>query len=320
MCTYNGAKYLPEQLESIIRQTQPVDELVVCDDGSTDNTLEVLRTFAQTAPFPVQIHQNPVNLGSTKNFEQCLLRCRGEIIFLCDQDDAWYDQKVARTVAYLEAHPEKDAVFTNARVMDGDSTTNGRTIWEEVEFIETQQELWNQGRAHEILFKGFVATGATMAIRKRCLARLLPFPTHVRHLIHDAWITLALSLENKIGFIPECLSNYRMHALQQVGFGAKVEPVRLRDRLVRDRSRKLRPILEKAEELQGMYQLLREQPFVPQEKLAKLYSSQKHFEKRASLPANRLLRIGPVLTDVLQGHYRFSSRHWWLPALGDLFE
>ena len=320
MCTYNGAKYLPEQLKSIANQIVPVDELVVCDDGSKDDTIEVLKTFSENSSFPVFIHQNKNNLGSTKNFEKCLSLCRGDIIFLSDQDDAWRQDKVEKQLNYFKAHPQIDAVFSDAMMMDDDSKATGRTIWEEIEFDAAAQARWIKGEAHEILFKGFVVTGATLAIRKNALDRLMPFPTHVPDLIHDAFIAMVLSLEEKIDFINDTLISYRIHASQQVGFGAKVEFVRFKDRFSRDRKEKLIPLKEKAEKLSKLYLLLTEIPFVPKEKLKNLKLSQQHYYKRATLPNNRLLRVAPVLTEIVQGKYTFSSKDWWLPAFGDLFE
>ncbi len=320
MCTYNGAKYLPQQLESIANQTLPVNELIVCDDRSTDDTIEVIKTFAQNASFSVTVHVNEVNLGSTKNFEKCLNLCSGDVIFLCDQDDAWREDKVAKQLAYLNKHPEKDAVFSDAMMIDDDSKALGRTIWEEIEFNDIMQRKWMDGKAHEILFNGFVVTGATLAIRKSSLSRLMPFPTHVADLIHDAWMAMVLSLEDKIGFIAENLISYRRHESQQVGFGSKIEHVGLTDRFNRPREEKLLPIREKADRLNGMYKLLRDLSFVPREKLIKLYLAQNHFYRRASLPENRILRISPVLQHVVKGYYNFSSKDWWLPAIGDIVE
>lgn len=320
MCTYNGAKYLPQQLESIANQTLPVNELIVCDDRSTDDTIQVIKTFAQKAPFPVTIHVNEKNLGSTKNFEKCLNLCDGDIIFLCDQDDKWRADKVEKQLEFLNKYPEKDAVFSDAMMIDDDSRELGRTIWEEIEFNAAMQRKWVEGKAHEILFNGFVVTGATLAIRKSCLTRLMPFPTHVEDLIHDAWMAMVLSLEDKIGFIAENLISYRRHESQQVGFGSKTEHVGLNDRFSRPREEKLVPIKEKADRLNGMYTLLRDLSFVPREKLIKLYLAQKHFYRRASLPENRILRISPVFHHVVKGYYIFSSKDWWLPAIGDLIE
>lgn len=320
MCTYNGAKYLPEQLKSIADQIIPVDELVVCDDGSNDDTIEVLKTFSKNSSFPIFIHQNKSNLGSTKNFEKCLSLCKGDIIFLSDQDDAWRKDKVEKQLAYFNQYPETDAVFSDAMMMDDDSKPTGRTIWEEIEFNDEAQAKWFRGEAHEILFKGFVVTGATLAIRKKALTRLMPFPTHVPDLIHDAYIAMVLSLQEKIGFINDTLIFYRIHASQQVGFGSKVEYVRFKDRFSRDRNEKLIPLKEKADKLFKLYLLLMEIPFIPKEKLRKLRMSQKHYYKRATLPDNRLMRLAPVVTDIVQGKYAFSSKDWWLPAFGDIFE
>jgi len=320
LCTYNGAKFLSEQLKSIADQTLPVDELVVCDDRSKDNTIEIIRSFAEKCAFPVHIHINETNLGSTKNFEKCLSLCTGDIIFLCDQDDKWRADRVQKQADYLNEHPDKDAVFCDAMKMGDDSKPVGSTIWEEIEFDLKKQDKWKTGRAHEILFTGFIVTGATLAIRKSCLARLMPFPTHVPDLIHDAWMAMVLSLEGKIDFIPDTLIYYRIHSSQQVGFGNKVEKVQLKDRLNRDRNKKLVPLKEKGEKLLGMYKLLKALPFVPQEKLAKLDLAQQHFFKRAALPDSRLLRLPFVVGHVVQGHYKFSSKDWWLPAMGDLLE
>lgn len=320
LCTYNGEKYLPEQLESIRRQSVPVDELVVCDDGSQDGTFDILHKLAEEVDFPVRIYKNETNLGSTKNFEKCLSLCRGDIIFCCDQDDAWRGDKVEKQVNYLHDHPDIDAVFSNALVMDDDSRPTGSTIWQEVQFTARQQRRWQSGKAHEILFSGFVVTGATLALRRSCLERLLPFPTHVPRLIHDAWIALALSLEAKIDFIAEPLVSYRMHVGQQVGFGSQMEAVSLKERLRRNRTEKLTPIQEKADNAHELYVLLRELPFVPREKLIKLFLRHKHFQRRATLPENRLQRVVPVFKEVLADRYAFSSKDWWLPALGDVLE
>ena len=87
MCTYNGARFLREQLESIASQIRLPDELVVCDDGSTDATLAILTEYAKAVRFPVRIQCNTSRLGPAKNFEQAISLCKGEIIVLSDQDD-----------------------------------------------------------------------------------------------------------------------------------------------------------------------------------------------------------------------------------------
>jgi len=89
MCTYNGSRFLENQLNSIGAQEVQPFELVICDDGSTDSTVQIIEAFRETVSFPVHLHRNSTNLGSTRNFQEAIELCRGDIIALCDQDDYW---------------------------------------------------------------------------------------------------------------------------------------------------------------------------------------------------------------------------------------
>src|SRR3954453_13857066 len=94
MTTYNGETYLREQLDSFTNQSRPPDELVVCDDQSSDRTFEILNDFRDRTPFEMQIVRNEERLGIARNFEQAIRLCRGDIIFLSDQDDVWMEDKL----------------------------------------------------------------------------------------------------------------------------------------------------------------------------------------------------------------------------------
>src|SRR5215207_2518174 len=94
LCTYNGEQYLQQQLDSFVAQSRPPDELVVCDDRSTDRTVPIVEDFAKRAPFRVELVINETNLGSTRNFEKAIGLCTGDIIFLADQDDVWLPEKL----------------------------------------------------------------------------------------------------------------------------------------------------------------------------------------------------------------------------------
>lgn len=320
MCTYNGEKYLTQQLASIAQQSEPVSELVVCDDRSKDRTLEILQEFARNAPFPVHIHENEVNLGSTKNFEKCLLLCKGDILILCDQDDVWGVDKVRSQVEFLAGHPELDAVFSDANLIDDDGTELPHRLWDNFGFNQARQAVWQAGNAKEVLFRNYVVTGATLAIRRSVLDLLTPFPTHLGPYIHDAWMALALGVLNKIGFIDQPLLSYRVHASQQVGFGQKSDPVTMKDRWSRGRKEKMAPILSRSSLLKNVYHALLAIDGITPASLQGLANLQKHFEVRAGLPSNRLLRVAPVFRELVSGRYVLSSEHWWLPFLGDLLE
>lgn len=320
LCTFNGAEFLSKQLESIKQQTMPIHELVVCDDGSSDETLAILERFSKQVTFPIRIHQNPINLGSSKNFEQCLGMCQGDLIFLCDQDDVWIPEKVARIVQYLEENPEHEAVFSNALMIDQAGLPTGKTSFEQIEFTPEMQKKWRNKGAFEILMKGYVVTGATLAIRKSALNLVLPVPSIIPELIHDGWIALILAASNKIGFIKDPLIHYREHSTQQVGLKGSVQPVTLLDRILRPRTAKMVKLKQRHADIEHLTSYLIKLP-IDQACKEKLIARNAFYEMRANLPSNRLCRILPVMKFTLNGFYKNQEGgKWWRPVLGDLFE
>lgn len=320
LCTFNGERYIKKQLQSVINQAQSIDELIVCDDGSADKTVEILTEITRSAPFKTQLIQNEQQLGSTKNFEKALQYCTGDIVFLCDQDDEWHPQKVARQVSFLNSNPEIEAVFTNASLINQQSELTGSTLWEQIGFDDNSKKKWQAGHGYELLFGSYVVTGATLAIRKDAIERILPCPDIDKQLIHDGWLALVLALENKIQFIDECLLYYRIHEAQQVGTGQHQRPTTLVERLTRDRLEKLTPLQNKAEYLTKLYALLAARSGFDKHKLHQLKAMKEHFEIRTHLPPNRLARVKPVWHELTQQRYRYSSQRWWLPLFGDIFE
>ena len=118
MCTYNGASYLQEQLDSFLWQTRLPDEIVVCDDCSQDETVEILKEFAANSPFPVHLHVNKTNLGLTKNFEKAIGKCTGDIIFLSDQDDVWLPERLEKFEAAFQKDADVGLVFCDAYLVN----------------------------------------------------------------------------------------------------------------------------------------------------------------------------------------------------------
>ena len=214
MTTCNGERYITEQLDSIARQTRVPDELVVCDDRSDDRTTALVEEFSRRAPFPVRLQINPVRLGSTRNFETAIRACGGDIIFLCDQDDVWYPQKVARIEGCFIEYPSAGAVFTNADVVDADLRPSGLLLWKRVRFSEKEQMQVAASDALSVLLKHRVVTGATMAFRSAHRDLLLPIPTQW---FHDAWIALLIGTASHLVPLPEPLIGYRQHGNNQVG-------------------------------------------------------------------------------------------------------
>ena len=214
MCTWNGTTHLREQLESLGAQTRLPWELVVCDDGSTDETEASVRQFAEIAPFAVRFVRSEARLGSSKNFEKCLGLCGGELIALADQDDFWEPEKLARQAAVLEADAAVSCVFSNALLMDKGSRLTGEDAWARFLFTLELQRRMAGGDAAGVLLRLPVVTGATMMLRALLLEKALPIGTAW---VHDGWLAWMAALYGRLAFVEEPLVRYRIHAEQQLG-------------------------------------------------------------------------------------------------------
>lgn len=217
MCTYNGEKYLREQLASIAAQTHLPDELVICDDGSSDATVAIIEEFARTASFPVRLFRNPSNLRSTKNFEQAIALCEGDLIALCDQDDVWLPEKLERELAVMESDPALGGVFSDAELIDATSRSIGRRLWANVLFTRREQIRFESGLWTDVMLRRNVVTGATFMFRASLRPLFMPVPAIW---VHDGWIAWMLLVHSRVTFIAEPLIQYRLHAGQQIGVEA----------------------------------------------------------------------------------------------------
>lgn len=217
MCTYNGAAYVAEQLESLARQTRLPDELVVCDDNSSDETLEIVEDFARRAAFPIRVYRNPRNLRVIKNFERAISLCQGDIIALCDQDDVWLPEKLAHFEREFAASSEVGLVFCDLEAVDEDLRPLGFRAWQSgwVEFEENERRLFDEGKALNVLLTRNVITGAAMAFRANLRPLLLPLPNIGNEVLHDYWIGLMTASVARIKPINDTLVKYRIHTAQQ---------------------------------------------------------------------------------------------------------
>lgn len=213
MCTYNGARYLQTQLESIATQTKLPFELVVCDDHSTDDTLAILKRFQNTAPFPVHIVQNGPRLGSTRNFDQAIGLARGEYIALCDQDDRWLPGKLETLCAVLCENPFLGGVFSDANLIDGDDRPTGQRLFQKHKFTPAKQRRFISCPTATLL-KHDVVTGATLMFRASVRRYCSPIPTSW---VHDGWLAWMIALHSRLTLVSEPLIEYRIHAGQQLG-------------------------------------------------------------------------------------------------------
>lgn len=195
IAAYNGARYIREQIESIVPQLGENDEIIVCDDHSTDNTVDIVKHL----PYPqIRLYENAENLGYTGNFEHCLSLCRGEYIFLCDQDDVWFPNKVS---VCLEALKQADFVVSDAIITDA----AGHEIY---------PSFYAQRGIHRSWFGNIVKfgfLGCLCAFKRSVRDKALPFPKQ-RHLCtHDNWLFLVGKTFFKVKILTQPLVRYRRH-------------------------------------------------------------------------------------------------------------
>ena len=222
MCTYNGSRYVAEQLESILKQTRRPDELIVCDDCSTDNTPGIIADFAGRAPFPVRIVSHRSNVGVTANYEHAISLCSGDVIFLCDQDDVWHVEKIAATTDALH-RSQASGAFSDSEVVDSNLQPRGYSLWDACAFTRAARRAFPE-RAVEILLDGNRVQGAALAFRASCRSILLPLS---RQWTYDAWVGVILAA---CGLIPveRTLMQYRQHDQNWAGADISPKPSRLR--------------------------------------------------------------------------------------------
>jgi glycosyltransferase involved in cell wall biosynthesis len=213
LCTYNGEQFIEQQLHSILGQTIPVDEIIVCDDQSSDNTISIIKKLQEEHKCIVLI-ENDINLRSTKNFEKAIALTTGDYIFLSDQDDVWKTDKIAKTLAVFNQNPTAEVVFSNADIIDENNECfTTKTIWDSVFFFE--KELTKPIDFFDIIAKnGNVVTGATLCMKKEIKSIIIPFPTEN---LHDEWIASIAAFRSTLFYSTENLISYRIHKHQQVG-------------------------------------------------------------------------------------------------------
>lgn len=219
LCTYNGERFLKEQIDSILNQSVPVNEIIICDDCSSDSTVTILEEYNKKNSELFKIYNNESNLRSNKNFEKAINLTTGDYIFLSDQDDIWRNDKVEKIMEIFSKNPSAEGVFSNAHFIDENNNeiNTSTDLWSTVNFFVSNISKEISLFDHLILNGNFV-TGATLCIKKEVVGFVSPFLTNTNFL-HDEWLTYYLSKRNTLFFCDENLINYRLHHDQQVGMG-----------------------------------------------------------------------------------------------------
>jgi len=206
LATWNGERYLREQLDTVYAQTWQPLEVVVSDDASTDGTAAILAEYARERGLRYAV--NPVRLGLTRNFERAIHLSRGELIALCDQDDLWKPHKIA---ALVENIGSASLIYCNGMehlAADG-SVQVEHSIGQVFAFARALGALATEKPTRQLLAENWVVSH-TLMFRREVIAHALPFPPH--HVYHDGWLALVASKLGGLRYLDQMLQTHRRHA------------------------------------------------------------------------------------------------------------
>lgn len=195
MATYNGEKYIKEQLESILSQLHEEDEVIISDDHSSDNTLEIIKTLNDIR---IKIFVNELGKGYSKNFENSIAHSSGDVVFLSDQDDVWMPNKVQTMIEELES---ADVVISDALITDENLRV---TLGSHFKLHGTRNGFLNNWLKTRYI-------GACMAFNKNILKKIMPFPNNPKLCAHDYWIANVSEFYYNVKLVDQPLIKYRRH-------------------------------------------------------------------------------------------------------------
>lgn len=203
MATYNGEKFIREQLDSILAQTITDWELIVCDDVSTDSTIAIIEEYAKKDS-RIQIHKNKVNLGFKRNFEKAIELCQGDYIALCDQDDIWYSNHLEVLYNQIGNH---SLSIGNSDIVDENNLFCGHRM------SETDYLTFLPTNCEKLIYRELLNSnpfqGAAMLLKKTFADTCIPIPDNV--LFHDTWISACACAQEGIIYSYEPIIRYRQH-------------------------------------------------------------------------------------------------------------
>ncbi|MET1088095.1 MAG: glycosyltransferase [Arthrobacter sp.] len=226
MAAYNGARHIEEQVRSILPELGANDELIIVDDCSQDDTVEIIRGIGDGR---IRLDPADSNAGYVRTFERALGSARGEYIFLSDQDDVWLPGRVERMISAMDG---KDMVVSNCRHFDGPLGS----------FHEIRLRSQDSTRAVRNILGIVVGYrlhwGCAMAIRRRLLAQVLPFPSYMKE-SHDQWVATVGNVNRSIIYLEEDTILHRLHGDNLTPHG-----IRSAAKIIRARIAFLRNVLE----------------------------------------------------------------------------
>lgn len=315
LCTYNGARFIAQQLLSILGQTLQPTEVVVSDDGSTDATLEIVRSTWHSHggdPRVLKVLDGGGRRGVTANFQRAVEACTGDLIALCDQDDVWRPDRLASAVAAFGQRPGLLLQHSDARLVDDAGEPIGVSLFEAIGVTAGERAAIAEGRPFDAFIRRNLATGATVMFRRSLLDLSLPFPAEW---VHDEWLAIIAAATGEVQLLDAELIDYRQHGSNQIG--ARKPTLRYRiGRMLAPRGQRYRTLARRAAVLASRLEHLPVDPAV----LGAARERARFDEVRARLPKWRMARVPAVLREYRRGSYAMLSSQGRLDVARDLLQ
>jgi glycosyltransferase involved in cell wall biosynthesis len=307
LCTRNGAAFVREQVQSILAQSRPVDEIVLSDDASTDDTVELVRRAVKVqiglgGDVELKVLRNKKALGVVRNFEQAVMATTGDLVALSDQDDVWHPDRMRTIVEVFAAEPSLELVFSNARLVDGSGAPLRHSLFSALSMTAREKrELRGRGAFAALLGRNLV-TGATVVFRRGLLDLAIPFAPDW---VHDEWLAALAAATGGIRMLEPLLIDYRQHGGNQIGAGRLSLSEKV-GRVAENRAERNARLLARSNELVARLEKLgdRVSPAVLNEARAKV----DHEALRSGLPVGRGQRIPTVTRELVTGRYARYGR------------
>lgn len=212
LATYNGEKYLTEQIESILNQTYRNIRILISDDCSKDNTREIIKEY-QKKDSRIHAYFQKNNLGYIKNFEFLIKQVESNMFMLSDQDDVWLPEKIEKTAEVMKRE-NADLVFGDLEVVDENLKTINPSF---NEYMLLKRKINKCIKNYKVNYLYNCVTGCTTLIKSKWIEKILPIPSNSRYVPHDYWIGIMIALEGKLAYVEKPYIKYRQHGNNQIG-------------------------------------------------------------------------------------------------------
>ena len=224
LATYNGEKYIREQIDSILNQTHKEFRLLISDDGSSDSTRDILNEY-KAKDDRIEVFMQEENLGVVKNFEFLLGKVEAKYYMFSDQDDIWKAEKIEKSLKKIEEG--FDLVYSDLEVVDENLNVTYESYWK-LKGIYKKIKKYNN---FESLYLNNFITGCTVISKKELIDSFMPLPNISKFVLHDYWISLIISQNGKIDYVEEPLIKYRQHKNNKVGSKKKSDELKSIDEI-----------------------------------------------------------------------------------------